>query len=533
MSGQEMNAMSGIREVTTLATLPALRSQRLGPKAALIVRDEPLSYDALERRSNQAAHALRREGIHPGARVAVLGRESLDSLVLLFGVAKARAVYVGLNWRLAPEELAYILEDSGAQLLFVDEESAALVPRVFEKMRGPLPVVRVGAPLSAPGAFAHWCEGAAPTPLDMAYDPEEVVVQLYTSGTTGRPKGVLLPHRSFLAISHALEAHGECWIGWTEASVSMLFVPTFHIGGLWWLVRGLALGSTQVVLRSFEPATILSSLARYRVTHTCMVPAMMQILLGEPGIHQADLSSLKAVVYGGAPISTALLEKGRRLLGCDFAQIYGMTETGNCAVCLRPEDHQNAPASRLRAAGRPFPGVQVRVLDEQGHEVPPGTIGQICLNSPARMAGYWHQPEETQKTLVGEWVMTGDAGYVDAEGFVYICDRVKDMIISAGENIYPAEIENVIRSHPEVADVAVIGVPDELWGEAVKALVVKQPGSTLRAGDILRHTRGALAEFKVPKSVEFTEGLPRNAAGKLLKGVLREPYWKGRERRVN
>jgi len=525
--------MSSIREVTTLATLPDLLARRLGQKPALILRGESLDYAGLERRSNQVAQALLREGLQPGERVAMLGKESLDSVLALFGAAKARAVFVGLNWRLTPEELAYILQDSEARLLFVDAESAALVPRLLERLQRPPRVVVVGTGDTGPDTFSGWCAGAAETPLPHSYDAEEVVVQMYTSGTTGHPKGVLLPHRSLFAISRALEASGETWIGWTEDSVSLLFVPTFHIGGLWWLVRGLSMGSTNVVLRGFEPAAILEAISRHRVTHTCMVPAMMQVLLSEPAFKRADLSSLRAIVYGGSPISAALLEKGMKLFGCRFAQIYGMTETGNCAVCMRPEDHVAAPEARLRAAGRPFPGVEVRILDEQGRTLPPGRTGQIALSSPARMAGYWKRPEETAKTLVDGWVMTGDAGYVDAEGFVYICDRVKDMIISAGENIYPAEIENIIRSHAEVADVAVIGVPDELWGEAIKALVVKQPGATLRAGDIQRHTRAHLAEFKVPKSVDFVEQLPRNASGKLLKAQLREPYWKGRERRVN
>ncbi len=525
--------MNSLREITTLATLPAIVARRVGTKPALILPGGTLDYDALDRRSNQVAHALRRDGLQPGERVAMLGKESLDSLLVLFGTAKARAVYVGLNWRLSPEELAYILQDAGARVLFVDEESAPLVPRVLERLPSPPRVIWAGAGDARAESFSRWCADAESTPLPAAYDAEEVVVQIYTSGTTGQPKGVLLPHRSLLAISHSLEAHGETWIGWTEESVSLLFVPTFHIGGLWWLVRGLALGCTNVVLRGFKPTAILKAIPRYRVTHTCMVPAMMQVLLSEPAIKRADLSSLEAIVYGGSPISAALLEKGMSHFGCRFAQIYGMTETGNCAVCLRPEEHVGAPPERLRAAGRPFPGVEVHILDEEGRRQPAGVTGQIALRSPAHMVGYWGKPEETARTLVEGWVMTGDAGYVDEEGFVYICDRVKDMIISAGENIYPAEIENVIRGHPEVADVAVIGVPHDLWGEAIKALVVKQAGSEVRAGDIQRHTRAHLAEFKVPREVEFVEQLPRNASGKLLKAVLREPYWRGRERRVN
>jgi acyl-CoA synthetase (AMP-forming)/AMP-acid ligase II len=238
-------------------------------------------------------------------------------------------------------------------------------------------------------------------------------------------------------------------------------------------------------------------------------------------------------VYGAAPISSALLEKARAAFGCEFCQIYGLTETGNCAVSLRPIDHHGASAERLRAAGRPFPGVDVRIQDEHGDALRPGDVGQIAIRSPARMLGYWQNPKETEKTLVRDWILTGDAGYRDEDGFIYVCDRVKDMIIAAGENIYPAEIENVLRSHPDIRDVAVIGVPDDLWGEAVKAFVVLRSGASLRVRDVMVHVRLHLAEFKVPSSVDFVDELPRNAAGKLLKNKLREPYWVGRERRVN
>jgi long-chain acyl-CoA synthetase len=382
-------------------------------------------------------------------------------------------------------------------------------------------------------SLSGWGNDAPEFAPAFTYAPDDVVVQIYTSGTTGHPKGVQLRNRSFFAIAQAMEAAGDPWIGWTNNSVSLLFVPTFHIGGLWWLVRGLALGSLNVVLRNFDPRAILRVIPQYRVTKTCMVPSMMSVLLAEPGCNTTDFSSLETIVYGGSPISAALLERAMKVFHCDVCQIYGMTETGNMAVCLRPHDHQVADLRRLRAAGRPLPGVQLAILDSEWKALGPGAIGEIALRSPARMAGYWNLPEATENTLVDGWVMTGDAGYVDEEGFVYVCDRIKDMIISAGENIYPAEIENVIRTHPGVADAAVIGIPDELWGEAVKAVIVPRENQTIPATDIIRYTRAHLAEFKIPKSVEFVPQLPRNAAGKILKSRLREPYWQARDRSVN
>jgi acyl-CoA synthetase (AMP-forming)/AMP-acid ligase II len=489
----------------------------------LIVEDQRICYQELEAFSNRAANALIGAGIVAGDRIAMLARDSVASVATLFGVAKAKAVLVNINWRLAADEIAYTLHDAAPRLLFVDEEFASLIPQIAARMASPPQVA----------SLVRWGEDASDSVPGLKYDAEDVVVQIYTSGTTGHPKGVRLRNRSFFAIAQEMEAVGDPWIGWSNTTVSLLFVPTFHIGGLWWLVRGLALGGVNIVLRSFEPRAILRVIPQYRVTKTCMVPSMIQVLLAEPGCNTTDFSSLETVVYGGSPISAALLERAMKVFPCDFCQIYGMTETGNMAVCLRPEDHEIAYPRRLRAAGRPLPGVKVRILDSTRNVLGPGAVGEIALQSPAHMAGYWNWPEATQSALVDGWVMTGDAGYQDEDGFVFVCDRIKDMIISAGENIYPAEIENVIRAHPGVADAAVIGVPDDFWGEAVKAVIVPEKEHTIAAAEIILHARAHLAEFKIPKSVDFVQQLPRNVAGKVLKSRMREPYWQGRDRRVN
>jgi acyl-CoA synthetase (AMP-forming)/AMP-acid ligase II len=519
------------QDVTTLAELPRVVGRRHGDKPALVIDEQPLSYDGLERAANRAAQALVRDGIRPGDRVALLARDSLASITVLFAAAKAGAVCVLVNWRLCPEEIAFIFEDARPRRVFFDPDFAPHLAGVGERLGARLPAVAL-----APGGvtdLVRWCEGMPESPPLPAPHAEDVVVQMYTSGTTGHPKGVQLAHRSFFAIAQEMERRGDPWIGWTDADVSLLFVPTFHIGGLWWLVRGLSLGSTNVVLKAFEPARILEAIPRHRVTRTCMVPAMMQVLLAEPGCEQTDFSSLRTIVYGGAPIAPPLLERARRVFGCEFCQIYGMTETGNMAVSLRPRDHLAADAARLLAAGRPLPGVEVRILARDGGEAGPGEIGEIAIRSPAQMVGYWNRPAETRRTMADGWVRTGDGGYRDAEGFVYVCDRIKDMIICGGENIYPAEIENALRRHHAVADAAVIGVPDDLWGEAVMAFVVARAGTSLEPRDVVRHARQHLADFKVPRTVQVVEQLPRNASGKILKAKLREPFWAGRVRNVN
>jgi acyl-CoA synthetase (AMP-forming)/AMP-acid ligase II len=524
--------MNLTREVNTIADLPLTVSVQHAKKTALIADGRCVSYRELDLRSNQIANALIRHGIVPGDRVAMLTKESLESLELIFGVAKINAVLVNLNWRLAADEIAYILGDAGAKLVFIGSEFMTSMALISEKLPSPPKIVA----LSADGSnhsLSEWCAAEGDMALQLEHHPHDVVVQIYTSGTTGYPKGVLLPNSSFFAIAKAMEACGDRWINWTDETVSLLFVPTFHIGGLWWLIHGLSLGSTNVVLRGFEPAAILRAIGEHQVNKTCMVPAMMQVLLAEPASRRTNFHSLDTIVYGGSPMSPQLLKRAMTVFGCDFCQIYGMTETGNMAVSLRPCFHKQEDDPRLCSVGKPLPGVEVRVLDAQRKPVEAGEVGEIAIKSAARMQGYWGLREATEAVMSDGWIMTGDAGYQDRDGFIYLCDRIKDMILCAGENIYPAEIETVLRRHPGVMEVAVIGIPDNLWGEVVKAVVVRAPGATIDAAAVIRHARGHLAEFKVPRSVEFIDQLPRNASGKILKAQLREPYWKQRERRIN
>jgi acyl-CoA synthetase (AMP-forming)/AMP-acid ligase II len=258
---------------------------------------------------------------------------------------------------------------------------------------------------------------------------------------------------------------------------------------------------------------------------------MLQVCLSEPDCAGTDFSSLRTIVYGGSPIPRPVLETALRTFGCGFAQIYGLTETGNTAVCLRPDDHLRPELHH--AAGRPYPGVRIAIVDAEGRALGPGAIGEICIASPANMLGYWNRPEATAAVLRDGFVHTGDAGYVDAAGYVFVCDRLKDMICTAGENVYPAEVESVLCAHPAVAEAAVIGVPDERWGELVKAIVVLRPGMAATAAELLAAARTQIADFKVPRSIDFASVLPRTPSGKIQKHVLREPYWAGRSRRVN
>ena len=513
--------MSLPETVRLIADVPRVQA-RLRPQAVAMVHEgRKTTFLEMDRRSTAVARGLIAAGVRPGDRVAFLARDSDRLYECLFGCAKAGAVIMGINWRLKEREVRFILEDGEAAALFVSAESLPLVEGIVDELPGLRSVVLLDGESRSHPVLERWREAHAGDDPRLPGDPEAVAVQMYTSGTTGNPKGVQLPNRSFFDVILSMRRHGDPWIGMSPADVSLCAFPSFHIGGLWWAMTSMNAGACSIIVRSFTPAEALDLIQERGVTKICMVPAMIQMLLDEPGCEATDFSSLDHLVYGGSPIPVPLLERAMEVFGCEFAQIYGLTETGNTAVCLRPEDHRCGRPELLRAAGRPYPGVRVKCIDREGRELPPGEVGEICILSPANMVGYWKRPDATRETLVDGWVHTGDAGFIDEDGYVFVSDRIKDMIISAGENIYPAEIESVLAAHPGVAEVAVIGVPDERWGELVKAVVVPRPGAEPRVAEILAHARAHLADFKVPRTVDFVEALPRTPSGKVKKGVLR------------
>jgi long-chain acyl-CoA synthetase len=344
----------------------------------------------------------------------------------------------------------------------------------------------------------------------------------------------MLAHRSILSVRRQAAGARMNWNSWAPDDVSLAAMPISHVGGSVWGVVGLFNGAKTVVAREFDPLKVLDFIEQDRISKIFMVPAALRIVVNQPRVRHVDFGRLRYIVYGSSPMPLDLLRQCMDVFGCGFCQTYGMTETSGTIVYLPPEDHDPAGNQRMRAAGIPMPGVEIKVIDKQGNSLSPYTVGEIVTRSQANMVGYWRLPEATSHTLDGEgWLRSGDAGYLDEDGYLYISDRIKDMIISGAENIYPAEIENVIHDHAAVADIAVIGVPDEKWGEAVKAIVVLHSGATADASEIIAFAKSRMAAFKAPKSVDFVGALPRNAAGKILRRELREPYWIGHERRVN
>jgi long-chain acyl-CoA synthetase len=519
--------------IETLADIPGVHARATPERTALIADGRRVSYAALAERSDRVANALVAAGLAPGARVAMLGMDSESSYEILLGCAKAELVLLSINWRLEPSEIAYILQDSEAELLVVSKELVAMAEAFLPSCPRLGTVVVFDQTSERYPVYHAWRDAQPHQRAASRIDPSRPVVQVYTSGTSGRPKGVVASHRCFLDVIREVVRAGDELIDWRPHDTILLALPTFHVGGLWFGIHGLVNGATNVVMKTFHGAVALELIEQHAVTKVAFVPAMLRFMLSEPTCRTANLSSVDQLIYGGSPMPRPVLDRARELFQCRFNQNYGLSETTNMAVFMPSAEHLDPANPRLAAAGKPLRGVAVKILDPDGRALPPGQTGEIAFRTAGHMLEYWKLPDETRKTLVDGWIHTGDAGYVDADGFVYVTDRIKDLIISAGENIYPAELERVLGQHEGIAEVAVIGIPDDRWGEVPIAVVVRRPGATLTKGDVMSYARKHLASFKMLRSVEFADALPRNASGKILKRVLREPYWSGRAKRVN
>jgi len=479
-------------------------------------------------RVRRAAAALRAAGLVPGDRIAVLDLNHPSCLELTLACAQIGTANAVVNFRLAPPEIAYVINDAKARLLFVGPEFAGAA----EKLRSHIPaverVIRVGG---ADDEYEAWLAAHAPDARAHPSAPDDCFVQLYTSGTTGFPKGAMLTHRSMLAHSRNAAA-GQDFGPDSRVQVAM---PLFHVGGTSYSLIAISLGARIFLMRMPDPAAALAMLEAERITHTFYVPALMAVMNQVPGAAERDYTALKALSYGASPMPLPVMRASLKLFPNVMQQVYGMTEQSGMVSLLPPADHVDpAVAHRLVSAGKAIPGVEIEIRDAAtGEPVATGERGEVWVRSDQLMAGYWGKPDATAATITPDgWLRSGDGGYLDADGYLYITDRIKDMIISGGENIYPAEIERVMAEHPSVQDVAVIGVPDERWGEVPKAVVVAVPGATIDAEALLAWTRERLASFKCPKTIDVVAELPRNPTGKILKKELRKPYWEGRERQI-
>jgi acyl-CoA synthetase (AMP-forming)/AMP-acid ligase II len=497
-----------------------------------VFRGRHVSYREAAATANRMANALIAAGLARGDRFAVLAKNSIELALLYYAGSKAGVVPVPLNYRLAPPEWSYIVRDSGARVLFAQEALA----KALEPVRGELSDVKRFVALDAAPAgwepLADLLAGQPERAPEREVTERDDAYQMYTSGTTGRPKGAVLTHRAVLAQLH----QGLLGFGAQPGERALIVAPLYHAAAALTSFVTVQIGGTLYIQEDFVPAEVVRALSEERIALAMLVPAMIQFcLVGVPDVAERRYDDLRLVIYGASPISEQTLRRAIEVFGCDFLQGYGMTETTAAATYLFPADHRRALAGEphlLLSAGRPLLGTELRIVDEHDRPLPPGEIGEVAVRGPQLMRGYWNLPEQSAEALRGGWLHTGDAGVLDTEGFLYIQDRVKDMIVSGGENVYPREVEDVLYQHPAVADVAVIGVPDERFGEAVKAIVVLKAGHEAGAEVLLEHCKGRLGGYKRPKSVDFVDVLPRNPSGKVLKKELREKYWAGHSRRV-
>ncbi|MEZ5572392.1 MAG: long-chain fatty acid--CoA ligase [Halioglobus sp.] len=506
-------------EVAPNLAATMLRRAALNPeRIALIFEEQEISYAEFGARVRRLASLLRSAGVCFGDRVGYLGFNHPALLETLFAAQALGAIFVPLNFRLTAQELTFIINDAGIHTMVVDDA----LQGVLQPARPELCCKHYFSSESEAAGWRHLAserDVTEPLASAVAVDVHDVAVIMYTSGTTGLPKGAMLTHGNIMWNNiNAMMAFGN-----SRDDVILTAAPLFHIGGLNVMTLGsFHTGSTVVLLRNFDPARVLADIARYRVTYMFGAPAMYLFMSQHPDFEATPLDSIKSLVCGAAPVPESLIELYASR-GVDFCQGYGLTETAPFSAFLTPE----WALSKLGSAGQPPLFSDTRIVDDNNRPLPPGERGEICLRGPNIMKGYWNRPDATADAIDGEgWFHSGDVGYVDEDGFLFICDRLKDMVISGGENVYPAEVESALYKHTAIAEVAVIGLPDDKWGEAVTAIVALHDGHELTLEELREFATPLLARYKLPLRLHVVDALPRNPAGKVLKFVLKESLGK-------
>ena len=511
------------------------RAVQVAPQGtATIHLDRQQSWTELLTRVQKLAGALQAVGVTPGDRIALLSLNSDRFIEYFFASVWAGGAMMPMNIRWAPAECAYALNDAGAEVLVVDDAFAQAVPAIQAEVPGLKTVIFCGDGATPEGMLNYEEILAAADPVpDAGRAGDDLAGIFYTGGTTGFPKGVMLSHTNFYVsgISNAQE------LMLRDGSVYLHAAPMFHIADLLWFLAVTFVSGTHVSIPMFTPEATLAAVEAHRPTHLLLVPVMIQMVLQSDKLAETDISSLELIGYGASPITEAVLtEAFARFPGVKFMQAFGQTELSPVATILGSEFHvlEGPNAGKLRSAGRATRICEIRIVDEDGAEVPRGEVGHITVKGPITMLGYWNKPEVTAETIRDGWVYTGDAGYMDDQGFIFLMDRMKDMIVSGGENVYSAEVENAISAHDAVATCAVIGIPDDKWGEAVHAIVILHPGAEVSEEALKAHCHTLIAGYKCPRSITFrTEPFPLSGANKVLKTELRKPYWEGQSRQIS
>jgi acyl-CoA synthetase (AMP-forming)/AMP-acid ligase II len=512
-------------EIKTLGDIPRHYARTLPGKPALIDAAGSTSFAALDAASNRVANALVARGIEPAARVAFLGKNSARYFEVLFGVNKAGASLMPLNWRLAPPEMMAIMEDASPALLIVDREYEEVARLISKSGRVECPCIVFDSSHPGDAPFDRWLASASAGDPMIAVNPWQTAVLMYTSGTTGKPKGVQLSHQGYLYLR--LCEHLDPSFKYDSTDVMLTVMPLFHAMGTGLSLQALYNGAAVAIYSMPDPGSLIKLIARDRPTILPLIPTVIQMLLDHPDAETADYSSVRIVVYAGSPIGSHQLNRAIRAMKCEFMQFYGATETGAGVTFLRPEQHRLDDETKLKSCGSPLPLIDIKVADADGVEVPVGQVGEFLIRSPSITTGYFNQPDTTAAAFRDGWYRSGDAGYRDAEGFLYIVDRVKDMIISGGENIYSTEVEQALQQLRGVQMCAVVGLPDDRWGERVVAAIVADPSVSLSSEEVVAHCRKLIAGYKVPKQIEFVQSLPMTPTGKVKKQELRGQFLRG------
>jgi fatty-acyl-CoA synthase len=510
-----------------LGDVVRLNAKRYPEKKALIhFISGSLTYRELNGKANQVAHGLLSLGVTKGDKVAIVAKNCLEYVALIYAIAKCGCVCVPANSRYKAEELAYVVKDSAPKVLFYGEDFSSLVDAARSAFSTPVQLIAMsGEPLEGGIRLSSLTNEAPAGEPPVHVDPLSPAFIMYTSGTTGFPKGVLFSHSVYIDVAFGMAYEGDLRHNdimmvnlpiFHNAATNAMILPTFIVGGTCIITDG-----------SFDPDMVLTTVNRHGVTVTMWVPTMLARLIDHPGVRDYDCSCLKKIWYGSSAISPTVMKGSLEIFKADFYQWYGQTETGMVSV-LKPEDH----AERSQYTGREMVNAEIRIVDEDGRDTPVGEVGEIITSRNLGMIGYYGKEEATRHAIRDGWIHTEDLARVERDGYFTIVDRLRDMIISGAENIYPKEIEDVISSHPGVEEVTAFGIPDEKWGEAVCVAVVKREGHELSQNDIIDFCASRISSYKKPKIVEFRDELPKNAAGKITKKILRDPYWAGRTRRV-